>query len=41
MINSILERHHEPAIFHNIHTTSELIYKPAQIKQHIKDHYEQ
>ena len=41
MINSILDRYHKPAIFHNICTASELIHEPTQIKQHIKDYYEQ
>ena len=41
MINSILECHQEPVIFHNIRTPSELIHEPMQIKQYIRDHYEQ
>ena len=41
MINSILEHHYEPVVFHNIRTSTELIHEPTQIKQHIKDHYEQ
>ena len=41
MINSILDCYHEPAIFYNICTASKLIYEPTQIKQHIKDYYEQ
>lgn len=40
MINSILDRHHEPVIFHNIRTPTELIHQPTQIKQQIQSHYE-
>ena len=40
MINSILDRYREPAIFHNIYTPTELIHEPTQIKHHIRLHYE-
>ena len=40
MINSILDRHREPAIFYNIHTPTELIHEPTQIKHYIRAHFE-
>ena len=41
MINSILNRHTDPVILHNIKTESEIITDPSTILSHIQQHFYQ
>ncbi|CAG8800722.1 41257_t:CDS:1, partial [Gigaspora margarita] len=40
MIDSILNRHQDPVVFHNIKTENTIVTKPKQIKEEVRKHYE-
>ena len=40
MINSVLNRHKDHVHFDNIKTENDLITDPKQIKNHIRDHFD-